>query len=95
MPWPLGKPRTGHVNRDGTPHKQRSFRISKSIDTPKPKTSKVVKPVVVASDKPKVIHGHSSRPAIETCPNCSYAYADGGYCPECGWSAPVVIGRVY
>lgn len=25
----------------------------------------------------------------EVCPNCHYVYADGGYCPECHWSAPV------
>ena len=25
------------------------------------------------------------------CPNCAFAYADGGYCPECGWSAPVKV----
>jgi hypothetical protein len=33
--------------------------------------------------------------SIEQCPNCEFPEADGGYCPECGWSKPVVIGRVY
>jgi len=24
--------------------------------------------------------------SVETCPNCAFPEADGGYCPECGWS---------
>ena len=40
-----------------------------------------------------VLHGATGRPVIEICPNCMYAYADGGYCEECGWSKPVVMGR--
>ena len=26
---------------------------------------------------------------IEPCPNCQFPEADGGYCPDCGWSAPL------
>ena len=42
------------------------------------------------------IKGLGTRPCIEQCPNpkCGYAYADGGYCEECGWTRPVVMGRV-
>jgi hypothetical protein len=32
--------------------------------------------------------------SIEPCPNCRFPEADGGYCPECGWSLPVRLGRV-
>jgi uncharacterized protein affecting Mg2+/Co2+ transport len=28
------------------------------------------------------------QPVIEPCPNCEYAYADGGYCESCGWFQP-------
>jgi len=27
---------------------------------------------------------------IEPCPRCTFPEADGGYCAECGWSAPLV-----
>lgn len=60
------------------------------------------KPVLdqtVSSGTPEVttptLHGANFRPVIETCPNCGYAYADGGYCPDCGWSKVAVPGRVY
>lgn len=32
--------------------------------------------------------------SIEPCPACQWPEADGGYCPACGWSAPVIIGPV-
>lgn len=33
------------------------------------------------------LHGMvGSGPISEPCPKCMYAYADGGYCPECGWT---------
>lgn len=35
------------------------------------------------------IHGATSSAVTRPCPNCGYAYADGGYCNECEWSAPV------
>jgi hypothetical protein len=28
---------------------------------------------------------------IDPCPNCDYPEADGGYCPECGWSRPLRV----
>jgi hypothetical protein len=36
-------------------------------------------------------HGDTTRAVIERCPNCLYAYADGGYCPECGWTAETIV----
>lgn len=30
-------------------------------------------------------------PITEPCPNCKYAYADGGYCKECGWTKKIVL----
>jgi hypothetical protein len=30
-----------------------------------------------------------TRPVTETCPKCRFAYADGGYCENCSWSAPI------
>ena len=39
-----------------------------------------------------VLHGMTGSGAItEPCPNCLYAYADGGYCPDCGWMKPIKI----
>lgn len=40
-------------------------------------------------DKPKEIWGGGATAITRPCPNCAFAYADGGYCPECGWSLPV------
>lgn len=89
MSWPKGKPRTGYVKKDGTPHLAKGKKIVRS--------SKPVKFIRVTADdeymnpeKPKKeIHGATGKPVIEPCPNCSYAYADGGYCSECNWSLPM------
>ena len=35
------------------------------------------------------LHGMTGVAIVRPCPMCLYAYADGGYCPECGWSLPV------
>ena len=101
MPWPKGKPRRGYIRKDGKPHEKVSSvalpRDDVAVDTVKvvPRTRKV------ESDLPKVsedtkdeveIHGMVGTGAItEVCPNCGYAYADGGYCNDCGWSAPVRV----
>lgn len=142
MPWPKGKLRKGHVNKDGSPHRSRStYRLAKEVilrEMPSMRTSIATSetgpiehpsqrmtastlnkgkaltvsgetpttrgattsraPKVASTDIPKgtvKVHGHTGRPVIEPCPKCGFAYADGGYCDECGWSAPVVIGRVY
>jgi hypothetical protein len=39
--------------------------------------------------EPEGVATHGDRPGrsvIEKCPECGFAYADGGYCPECGWT---------
>lgn len=44
----------------------------------------------LALEKPvPAIHGATSAAVTTPCPVCLYAYADGGYCPECEWSLPV------
>lgn len=99
MPWIKGTPRKGHINKDGTKHAAHGARIKQ------PKIVKVAKAVARRTfsairrevtperreniDAIKAIHGEGSRPIIEPCPNCSFAYADGGYCPSCGWSLPI------
>lgn len=101
MPWPKGMPRKGHTNKDGTPHKQRtSYR--KPVNEPTLKWRRVSasvfeKPSVkepfkgkLSDDEAPLLHGdRAGRAVIEPCPMCGFAYADGGYCEECGWSAPV------
>ena len=101
MPWPKGVPRVGYVRKDGKPHNKKGEGRAADIkvvrpDEPKytqtktdkdtrPRVIKDVKLMVVSVDA-KPIHGGTSRAIIEVCPNCSYAYADGGYCSECGWT---------
>lgn len=29
------------------------------------------------------------------CPACEFPEADGGHCPACGWTAPIVLGQRY
>lgn len=127
MPWPKGKPRKGHINKDGTAHattRKRNVDLGVAVprstvgtDT-KPKVSRKrrVEPDVsrvrdsaqeevgtrtkmrleadpAAADLPEgpTLHGMVGSGAItQPCPECGYAYADGGYCPDCGWSLPVV-----
>lgn len=57
--------------------------------------AQLVKQAEVKADPADELHypelwGMKGHGAItEVCPNCAFAYADGGYCPECGWSKPV------
>lgn len=83
MPWPKGKPRVGYIKKDGTAHAKKGERIT--MVRPAPETYKQVKSDKDDSRVEKEVHGASTRPVIEVCPNCAYAYADGGYCSECGW----------
>jgi hypothetical protein len=94
MPWPKGVPRVGYVRKDGQPHNKkgegraqgpRITVVQKPDPTIKTTVRRDVDPDRIEKAKP-AIHGGTSRPIIEVCPNCSYAYADGGYCPECGWT---------
>lgn len=67
--------------------------------------SKTVSSSVLASQKPvnsetpevpPKVHGIGKQPVIEPCAKCGFAYADGGYCPECGQTTPIRIGvRIY
>jgi hypothetical protein len=84
MGWPKGKPRKGHVKQDGTPHAKKGERIVMVRKDPEPykQTTKPVSEGMVA----KTIKGITGQPVVEPCPNCGFAYADGGYCPECGWT---------
>jgi hypothetical protein len=53
--------------------------------------SKADPAVAILADEPQ-LHGMAGNsPITEPCPRCMYAYADGGYCPECGWMLPIVI----
>jgi hypothetical protein len=106
MPWPKGKPRTGYVKKDGTKAKSWGSRTTSAGMSAAPtrqttkRTIRRVDPSVLdatsaATLTPPKLHGdRAGRSVIEPCPNCMFAYADGGYCEECGWSKPVKMGRV-
>ncbi len=86
MPWPRGMPRIGHVNKDGTQHAKKGEKLH-AVSTVEPvyTQTKKDKPVMLVEKSP-TLHGMTGRPIIEPCPNCNYAYADGGYCESCGWT---------
>ncbi len=85
MPWPKGVSRVGYVKKDGQPHGKRGQRITVVRKDPKP-YEQTKKPVESRVEKTTTLHGATSQAVIEPCPNCGFAYADGGYCPECGWT---------
>lgn len=37
----------------------------------------------------KPLHGASGSAVTRPCPECGWAYADGGYCSDCGWEQPI------
>lgn len=85
MAWPKGMPRIGHVNKDGTKHKPKGKHNIKVVRPVEPVYTQTRKePVVMTVEKTATIWGATSRAVIEPCSKCNYAYADGGYCPECG-----------
>lgn len=94
MAWPKGMKRVGHVNKDGTPHRKRGQAMEPRVQTdkdPRPKVQVIVKPrgeeaVTKVARPVPAIHGATNQAVIEPCPNCGYAYADGGACPECPWT---------
>jgi hypothetical protein len=54
------------------------------------KKTRTKKPIVVTKVNTKrkkwttkLVHPTYS---IEPCPNCDFPEADGGYCPDCGWT---------
>ena len=104
MGWPKGKPRKGYIKKDGTPHAERKAR--KGVEVSRSSVAVDTKPVSsgsqeVASDMSRVrassayegdIHGvKGNSPITEVCPRCGYAYADGGYCSDCGWMQAITL----
>lgn len=86
MPWPKGTKRVGYVKKDGTAHAKKGERVT-AIRKDKPVYKQEQAPVEGRVEKTgPVLHGMTNQAVIEVCPNCAYAYADGGYCPECGWT---------
>lgn len=86
MPWPKGQKRIGYIKKDGSAHAKKGQALHKSNPRRQPAIV-VVKPVeVVAPGEKKAIWGVSTQAVIEPCPNCRYAYADAGWCPECGFT---------
>jgi hypothetical protein len=100
VPWPKGQPRKGYIKKDGTAHAPKGARMAQDntivVKGPRTQVSDNLPAANVAAPTGATlrIHGETSRPIIEPCLNCGYAYADGGYCPDCGRSKPVKIGRV-
>jgi hypothetical protein len=100
--WPKGKPRKGYVKKDkkvGVPWSDLGIDTEPTV----PRAKKVLADLSNVQSKGKVavkadptdaepvLHGMVGNGAItEPCPNCMYAYADGGYCPSCGWSRPII-----
>lgn len=130
MPWPRGKPRKGHIKKDGSAH-GRLGRKPKDVLEQERKTKAVItidlrsgETTTVLSQR-KVVHGRKSgrvnvassatsasptvttgsvsrrrkfgtqlvhpQYIIEACPNCEFPEADGGYCPDCGWTRQAMI----
>ena len=89
MGWPKGKPRKGHINANGTAHAAKGVRLTMARSTRKVKPPIPV-PTIAADAPPPEIHGYSGTAITQPCPICLFAYADGGYCPECGWNLPIV-----
>lgn len=110
MGWPKGKPRKGHVNKDGTAHATWG-QVVKRYGSPKAageafQRARIRK--MLAEDKPK----RRGRPrkdggepdkkwntkltnkGLEKCPRCDFPEAYGGFCNECGWTAPMKYGRI-
>lgn len=98
MGWPKGVPRKGYIKKDGTPHAKKGAHLEVQDVQPEVRTDDVpvvseevqvgttVSPEWSPSHYEGDIHGASGTGAItEVCPKCGYAYADGGYCPDCGW----------
>jgi len=92
MAWPKGVPRKGYVKGSIESDKDvmLSFkRIPRSVEGLK---VEVIRLATAPEPLPEpALHGMTGTAITEPCPLCLYAYADGGYCPECGWSKPIRI----
>lgn len=88
MGWPKGKSRKGYIRKDGQPHMKRGENYTGKVKIK-------ADPAVTAKGHGVLvgaIWGAKGSGAISSpCPNCHYAYADGGYCQECGWMRPVKV----
>jgi hypothetical protein len=92
MGWPKGMPRKGHINKDGTAHALKG----KKSDAPVAVASEASMPYIPAEEASPYdisqMHGMVGiGPITQVCPKCAYAYADGGYCSECGWSQAINV----
>jgi hypothetical protein len=94
MGWPKGMPRKGYIKANGEPHAAYGSRIITLLSgkkTAKETAPRKRKPDADAAPVEPVLHGMvGSGPVTEVCPMCMYAYADGGYCQECGWMKPFI-----
>ena len=104
MGWPKGKPRKGHVNKDGSAHAHWGTRVKgEPIRVKLIARSTEVREVIISEvpvGRPETWgakysqSGRAGTAVTNPCPKCGYAYADGGFCPECRWSRPVKVGPI-
>lgn len=61
--------------------------MASTSSIPKPLAKPVLPetPVQPVKYTTKLVHAQYS---IEPCPECGFGEADGGWCPDCGWSLP-------
>lgn len=101
----VNKDGSQHAKRGAKKHQREFADIVKAADTavsvvrerPSPERPLAIKVTRLSPEPendnpnhPLAIKGAVGTGAItEPCPNCGYAYADGGYCPDCGWSKPI------
>jgi hypothetical protein len=97
MGWPLGKPRKGHVNKDGSAPAKWGKKTAKIIqvpaaelDAPRRKRGRPRKGEEVGGPK---WHTKLTNKGIDKCPACEFPEAYGGYCPECGHMEKIGVGK--
>lgn len=99
MAWPKGMKRAGHVNKNGSVHAKRGALLKRRITSTRAKAlpQRAVEQVVEGGawfrKEWTSLLAHKNGPWTVLCPACSFPEAEGGYCPACGWSKPVVMGR--
>jgi len=72
-----------------------TINFSTDADHPQKRTTMkraVAKPVEAGPKKTRKYTTKLAHPqySVEPCPNCDFAEADGGHCPECGWTQALV-----
>lgn len=90
-------PRKNHVNKDGSTHARWGKRTAKItqvesslLDAPRRRG----RPKKGEESTEKRWTTKLVNKGTEKCPRCDFPEAYGGYCDECGWSAPVVVDGV-